>query len=89
MYEHEISNNIPMLFALSTCPRCTRMKKFLQKHKIEAKIIDVDLLPLNEKKRHFKFLLDKNPTLSFPTLIVGDEAVIGEDYEAASEVLKL
>ena len=30
MYEHELGQNIPVLIALSTCPRCHRMKKFLE-----------------------------------------------------------
>lgn len=30
MYEQEVANRIPILFALSTCPRCQRMKKFPQ-----------------------------------------------------------
>jgi glutaredoxin len=65
------------------------MKKFLEEHNVNARTIDVDLLPLDEKKRHFKFLLTNNPTLAFPTLMVGDEAVIGEDYDGVREVLNL
>jgi len=89
MYEHEISNRIPILFALSTCPRCNRMKKFLQTHGVSARIIDVDLLPPEEKKQIFRFLLTSNPTLAFPTLLVGTIAVIGEDYDGAKEALNL
>ncbi|NOZ60797.1 MAG: glutaredoxin family protein [Calditrichaeota bacterium] len=89
MYEYEVTNRIPLLFALSTCPRCNRMKKFLQDNGVNAKIIDVDLLPLEEKKKHFRFLLASNPTLAFPTLLVGNVAVIGEDYDGAKEALNL
>ena len=49
MYEHEVANRIPLLLALSTCPRCIRMKRFLKEHNVNAKIVDVDLLTLSEK----------------------------------------
>lgn len=89
MFEYEVSNRIPILMAISTCPRCARMKQFLQMHEIKAKIVDVDLLPMDEKKAHMRFLQPINPRLSFPTLIVGDLAVVGEDYDAVKEVLGL
>ncbi|MDW7679513.1 MAG: glutaredoxin domain-containing protein [bacterium] len=89
MYEHELNNGVPILLAISTCPRCSRMKKFLESHHIKAKVIDIDLLSREEKKQHLKFLQPSNPSLSFPTLIVGDVAVIGEDYDGVKEVLEL
>jgi glutaredoxin-like protein NrdH len=89
MYEHEIANNIPVLLALSTCPRCMRMKRFLQENRVEATITDVDLLSFGEKKSIYKFLQPYNPRLSFPTLIIGKDAIIGEDYDRAREVLGL
>jgi glutaredoxin-like protein NrdH len=89
MFEHEVRNRIPILFAISTCPRCSRMKRFLREHKVEAKIVDYDLLPRSEKKAHLTFLQPINPRLSFPTLVVGDMAVIGENYDEVREVLGL
>ncbi|MDZ7333362.1 MAG: glutaredoxin family protein [candidate division KSB1 bacterium] len=89
MFEYEVKNRIPILMAISTCPRCQRMKKFLEMNGIKAKIVDIDLLPIEEKKANMRFLQPINPRLSFPTLIVGDLAVIGEDYEGAKEVLGL
>lgn len=89
MFDYEVSNNIPLLLALSTCPRCIRMKRFLNEHKVNAKIVDVDLLPKEEKKAIYRFLQPINPRLSYPTLVVGSQAVIGEDYEGVREVLKL
>ncbi len=89
MYEYELKNKIPILMAISTCPRCGRMKKFLAMHNIEAKIIDIDLLSVEDKRQHLRFLQPSNPSLSFPTLIVGEFAVIGEDYDGVKEVLNL
>ncbi len=89
MFDYEIENGIPILLALSTCPRCTRMKRFLNKHNVEARIVDVDLLSFGEKKTVYRFLQPYNPRLSFPTLIVGNRAVIGEDYPGIEEALGL
>ena len=54
---------------------------------MKAVMVDVDLMSFGEKKKVYKFLQPYNPRLSFPTMIVGKEAVIGEDYEGAREVL--
>lgn len=89
MFEYEVKNKVPILMAISTCPRCQRMKQFLKQNNISAKIVDIDLLPADEKKAHMRFLQPINPRLSFPTIIVGDLAVIGEDYDGAKEVLGL
>ena len=89
IYQDEISSKHPILLALSTCPRCQRMKAFLREHQIDALIVDVDLLERDEKQRHLSFVQQINPRVSFPTLVVGELAVIGEDYESVKEALGL
>ena len=65
------------------------MKQFLQMNSVKATIVDIDLLPPDEKRAHMRFLQPINPRLSFPTLIVGELAVVGEDYDGVKEVLGL
>lgn len=65
------------------------MKKFLDTHQVKALIVDYDLLPQEEKRQVLRFLQPINPLYSFPTLVVGEMAVIGEDYEGAKEVLDI
>jgi len=89
MFETEVQNRTPILLAISTCPRCQRMKTFLRKFGVNAVIVDVDLLNPSDKRAHLRFLQPINPRLSFPTLIVGEVAVIGEDYDGIKEVLGL
>jgi glutaredoxin-like protein NrdH len=89
MYEDEIESRRPILFALSTCPRCQRMKDFLLRHRVDALVVDIDLLPVLDAQRHYQFIRNINPTISFPTLVVGELAVIGEDYAGAQEALGL
>lgn len=88
MYEAELARRQPILFAISTCPRCQRMKAFLKERNVEALVIDVDLLGPDEKRRQYDFVARFNPELSFPTLIVGERTVRGEDYAAAEEALR-
>jgi glutaredoxin len=89
MYEEEIRNRTPVLFAISTCPRCRAVKEFLQANNVQAVIIDVDLLSRQERRDQLAFVKQVNPRLSFPTLVVGDLAVIGADYDGIREALRL
>jgi glutaredoxin len=89
LYEEEVNNRTPILFALSTCPRCQRLREFLEQQGIAVRVVEVDLLPFEEKKAHIDFVRHVNPRISFPTLVIGDLAVIGEDYDAAREALAL
>jgi len=89
MFDYELKNKIPILLAISTCPRCTRIKKFLRMHKIEFKEVDIDLKQIGVKREIFKFMQPFNPSLTFPTLIVSNLAVIGEDYDSIKETLNL
>jgi glutaredoxin-like protein NrdH len=87
MYEEEIRNRRPILFAISTCPRCRRVKEFLKSNGIDAVVIDVDLLPKEERREQLAFVKQVNPRVSFPTLVVGELAVIGEDLPGIKEAL--
>jgi len=89
MYEEIVKQGTPLLLALSTCPRCTRMKKFLNRYRVKVEIVDVDLLTFEQKRETYRFLRPYNPRLSFPTLIVGENSVIGEEYDEVKEVLNL
>ena len=89
MFEYEIKNRVPILLAISTCPRCLAMKEFLKNYNVDVKIVDVDLLAPGDRKAVYNFMEPINPRLSFPTLIVGDLAVIGEDYQEVKQVLVL
>ena len=89
MYEKEVASGTPILFALSTCPRCRRVKAFLRDRGVEVLVVDVDLLDRDEKRRQLEFLSTVNPRVSFPTLVVGELAVVGEDYDGTREALSL
>ena len=89
MYETEVTEKQPILFALSTCPRCQRMRDFLVEQGINVKVIEIDLLPFEEKQAHIRFVRKVNRRISFPTLVIGERTIVGEDYDGTREVLGL
>jgi len=59
-----------LLYALSTCPWCRRMKKFLKDSGIEYEYIDVDLETEEERQKIRRFVL------SYPLTIVDNKTII-------------
>jgi len=59
-----------LLYALSTCPWCRRMKKFLKDSGIEYEYIDVDLETEEERQKIRRFVL------SYPLTIVDNKTIV-------------
>ncbi len=68
------------LFALSTCPVCKKVKTFLDEHKINYELVEVDLLDSGEQWVMTKELQKYNPQASYPTLVIS-EVITGYDPE--------
>lgn len=77
------------LFALSTCGWCRKAKEFLKNHEVECEIVEVDLLEGEEKEKCLGEVKKYNPRISFPTVIIGEEIIIGFDEEKLKKALKL
>ena len=76
------------LYSLSTCSICKDVKKLLQKKDIEFKTIDVDRLEKSEQTEILEILKAYNPKLSFPTLVIGDEVILGYNKEKITQAIK-
>ena len=63
--EHKV-----LLYALSTCAWCRRMKKFLKDNDIEYEYVDVDLETEEEKQKIRRFVL------SYPLTIIDNKTII-------------
>ncbi len=74
------------LYALSTCPECKRLKKYLDENNIKYELIEVDLLDSGEQWVTSKELKKYNPAASYPTLVI-EEVVLGLDEDAIKESL--
>jgi glutaredoxin len=70
------------MYTLSTCSHCMAAKQWMKDHNIEFDYTDVDLLQGEERKNMIREVREYNPNTTFPTIIIGDEVIIGtEDAE--------
>lgn len=76
------------LYALSTCPECKRVKKFLDENNVKYELIEVDLLDSGEQWVASKEVRKYNPDVTYPTLVL-EEAILGFDEEAIKEALRI
>ena len=77
--EHEV-----MVYTLSTCVWCKKIKNFLQSLNVQFNYIDVDLSSEEEKKKVRRL------TLSYPLTIIDDKIEInGYKEERIREALNL
>jgi glutaredoxin-like protein NrdH len=76
------------LYALSTCPRCRRLKAFLEEHGVQYEDIEVDLLEGGEQWVASRELKRYNPAATYPTLVV-EEVIVDFDEKRLKEALGL
>ena len=65
------------LYSLSTCSHCKATKKFLDDCTVRYEATDVDLLSGQEKAAVLEKVRKLNPHCSFPTIIIGDQVIVG------------
>ena len=76
------------LYSLSTCSMCKELKQLLSKNKIQYETIDMDRLDKQEQSEILDLLKSYNPKMSFPTLVAGDEVIVGFNREKINTVIK-
>lgn len=77
------------MYSLSTCSHCTAAKKFLNGCGIAFEFTDVDLLTGAEREAIIAEVRRLNPECSFPTIIVGDQVIVGNDQAKIRKALGL
>jgi glutaredoxin len=77
------------LFALSTCSHCRNCKEFLDKMGVEYECVHVDELTGQERKDVVEEVRKLNPSVSFPTVMVGDKVVVGFKKDELTQLLEL
>lgn len=65
------------IFSLSTCSHCKAAKKFLSDNRVAYEFVDVDMLTGAERKAAPEEVGRYNPGYSFPTILIGDDVIIG------------
>lgn len=76
------------LYALSTCIHCKNTKAYLDECGVLYDCVFVDQLTGQERSDIVNEVKKHNPSLSFPTLVIGDEVVVGFNKDKISEALK-
>ncbi len=65
------------VFALSTCIHCKQAKQFLDDKSVVYECVHVDLLTGDDRKQAIEAVKKVNPSLSFPTIVIGDTVIVG------------
>ena len=82
-------SGIIKMYALLSCGHCRDAKEFFSENKIEYQCVNVDLLLGEEKSDVLKELKEINPHLSFPTILIGDQVIVGFKKEEIKKILHL
>jgi glutaredoxin len=79
-----------VLYGLSTCVWCRKMREYLESEAVEFDIIYVDQLEGAEREAALEQVKRWNPATTFPTVVVDDvRSVNGYKPDEAREVLGL
>ncbi|MDH4232657.1 MAG: glutaredoxin family protein [Nitrospirota bacterium] len=77
------------LYTLSTCIHCNALKKFLADHGVQYDYLDVDLLTGAEREAVIKEVRKFNPYCTFPTILIGNQVIVGFREPVVREALGL
>ncbi len=76
------------LYALTTCIHCRNTKEYLKQCGVEFDCVEVDRLEGAERKEVLDQIKQLNADLSFPTLVIGDQVIVGFRKDRIEEALK-
>jgi len=77
------------MYTLSTCHHCKAAKKFLTGCGVAFDYTDVDLITGAEREAILAEVRRLNPECSFPTIIIGDQIIVGNDEAKIKKALGL
>lgn len=77
------------LYALTTCSHCKKTKELLDGCGAEYNCVFVDKLQGEERKQVIEAIKKANPRLSFPTLVLDNETIVGFKKDQILEALEL
>ncbi|AEG60230.1 glutaredoxin family protein [Desulforamulus ruminis] len=77
-----------VVYALSTCPWCKKVRNFLTENQVDFKAIEVDLLRGQEQEQALSEVDKLTGERKFPVVLVGDKVIQGYDPEKILEVLR-
>ncbi len=84
-----MDDNPVKIFSLSTCSHCKSTKRLLDDCTVQYDFVDVDLLDGDERKAILADVKKFNPRCSFPTVVIGDNVIVGYKEDKIKEALGL
>ncbi len=76
-----------MLYALSTCIWCKKTRELLQSSGVAFDYVYVDLLKGEDRAQAIEEIKKYNPGTSFPTIVIGEKAIVGFREKEIKEAL--
>jgi len=76
------------LYALSTCIHCKKTKEYLEDCGVKYDCVFVDKLEGDERKATIDLIKKVNPKLSFPTLVINEDTIVGFKEDKIKEALE-
>lgn len=81
------TQNTVRMFTLSTCGHCKAAKAFMKDLGVEYDYTDVDLLQGEDRQKAIGEVRKLNQRLSFPTIVIGDTVIVGNNPDAIKKAL--
>ena len=72
------------VYTNSSCPYCTRVKKFLKEHSIKFKEINISIYPQAARE-----LKEKTGQTGVPVILTGSYKIVGFDESKLRRILKI
>ncbi len=76
------------VYALSTCPWCKKVKKYLDDKNVQYDSVDVDLAQGEEQKKALEEVEKLTGKRSFPVTVINDEVILGYKEDKITEALE-
>lgn len=77
------------IYTLSDCVHCKATKKLLNESAVKYDFTDVDLVSGDERTAALEDVKKYNPELTFPTIIIGNEVIVGFEEAQIKRALGL
>ena len=81
--EHDVK-----IYALSTCIHCKKAKEYLDQCGVKYNCVHVDQLTGDERKAMVEEVKKHNPSVSFPTILIDGDVIVGFNQEKIDEALR-
>lgn len=75
------------LYTLHACGHCKDIARYLQDRRVAYRTVYVDMLAGEERNDTMRYLRRVNPAISFPTLTIDDEIIVGFKQERIAAAL--